>query len=579
MPETRFGPYVLLRRIAVGGMAEVYLARYADGPPDAHVVVKQILPQLAEEPELLQLFIDEARIASRVVHPSIVRVLDVGVEGGVHFLAMEYVEGLDGSQLMRLARELHGHFPVGVALRIIADVCRGLHHAHEATEPDGTPLEIVHRDVSPQNVLISRTGHIKLTDFGIARARIRARRTATGVLRGKIAYVSPEQYLGDRGDRRVDVYAAGVVLFEMLAGRRPFTGDEANVIREVMTKDSPPLLSVLPSIDPRVSQLIAGALARDPDQRYRSAAAFAEAIEDLGLASARESISKLANESIVYRDKAKLSAEKSQPPRAKATMTLAPPPLPAQPKKTETLEVPLPAAPTPEMAETLLLNAAVDRDDPYGPPTGEIEAEHETVFANHPPITEHALKKKPRAMYVLASVIAFGFVAGLLFSWFSPPDEPAQLSGERMDTVSATIALAGDELEEVVDVVEVEDGDEILEIEDVVIAPADPEEKKPTRKKIIKRKKKAQKTIEAVEPQPAGYGELSLDTEPWSYVRLGKRDLGVTPLAHVRLPAGRHRLVLENKEKGITRTIVLSIKADEQQAMRVRLSDGQIVNR
>src|SRR5215510_1589168 len=130
VPETRFGPYVLVKRIAVGGMAEVYLARYADGPPDAFVVVKQILPQLAEEPELLQLFIDEARIASRVVHPGIVRVLDVGVEAGVHFLAMEYVDGLDVSQLMRLARELRGAFPLPHALRIAIDLCRGIHHAH-----------------------------------------------------------------------------------------------------------------------------------------------------------------------------------------------------------------------------------------------------------------------------------------------------------------------------------------------------------------------------------------------------------------------------------------------------------------
>jgi serine/threonine-protein kinase len=570
MPETRFGPYVLLRRIAVGGMAEVYLARFADGPPDAHVVVKQILPQLAEEPELLQLFIDEARIASRVVHPSIVRVLDVGVEGGVHFLAMEYVEGLDGSQLMRLLRELHGQFSVGAALRIIADVCRGLHHAHEATEPDGTPLEIVHRDVSPQNVLISRTGQVKLTDFGIARARIRARRTATGVLRGKIAYVSPEQYLGDRGDRRVDVYAAGVVLFEMLAGRRPFTGDEANVIREVMTKDSPPLSSVLPGIDPRVSQVIARALAREPDRRYSSAAELADAIEDLGLAASRDTVSKLATEALLYRDKTKQASEnKSSPPKPKATMTLAPPPLPAQPKKTETLEVPLPP-----MADTLLLPAAVDRDDEED----DEEDEGDTVFADHPPITEHRLRKRPSVAWVLGSVIAFGFAAGWIYTWFTPVEDPPQLSGARIDVLTAT--SAEEEFVEVQEGEEVTEDDEIIEIEDVMIGPGEPEEKKPTRKKIIKRKRRPQKVAEANDPaQPQGFGELSLDTDPWSYVRLGKRELGVTPLAHVRLPAGRHRLVLENKEKGITRTIILSIKADQQQAMRVRLSDGQIVNR
>src|SRR5688572_25708935 len=165
-------------------MAEVYLAEVGEGPKKQKVVVKQILPQLAEDPELLQLFFDEARIASRVVHPGIVRIVDVGQHEGVHFLAMEYVDGLDLSVLMRLAREISSKksFPLGSAIRIGIDLCRALHHAHEACEPDGTALEIVHRDVSPQNILISRTGAVKLADFGIARARIRALKTATGIL-------------------------------------------------------------------------------------------------------------------------------------------------------------------------------------------------------------------------------------------------------------------------------------------------------------------------------------------------------------------------------------------------------------
>ncbi|MCK6548233.1 serine/threonine protein kinase, partial [Myxococcota bacterium] len=307
MPEVQFGPYTLVRRIAVGGMAEVYLARRGEGADRRALVVKQILPQLAEEPELLQLFFDEARIASRVVHPGIVRVVDVGAHDGVHFLAMEYVDGLDLSQLMRLVRELgpDQQFPLGAALRIVIDLARALDFVHDAKDVDGSALEIVHRDVSPQNVLVSRAGDVKLGDFGIARAKIRARRTATGILRGKIAYVSPEQYLGQRGDRRVDVYALGVVLFELLSGRRPFAGDEASVIREVMSSDAPNLATFVPGIDVRIASIVALALARKPEQRVPTAGALADALERLNIAKGRELVADLVVRSIALRDRAR----------------------------------------------------------------------------------------------------------------------------------------------------------------------------------------------------------------------------------------------------------------------------------
>lgn len=319
VPEIKFGPYTLVRRLAIGGMAEVYLARSSGLPDGELVVVKQILPQLAQEPELLQLFFDEARIASRIEHPGVIRMLDVGQYDGVHFLAMEYVDGPDLSHLMRLRRERSGApLSAGCALRIGIDLARALDFAHELRDSDGTPLEIVHRDVSPQNVLISRSGAVKLGDFGIARARIRARKTQTGILRGKIAYVSPEQYLGQRGDRRVDVYAIGVVLFEAIAGRRPFQGEDAGIIQEVMLKDAPALLDVAPWVDERLSLVIGRALARAPEDRYPTAGHLADDLEALGVAEESATLARL-----VERTLASVDDRYPKPTRpARATMTL-----------------------------------------------------------------------------------------------------------------------------------------------------------------------------------------------------------------------------------------------------------------
>ena len=181
MPEIPFGPYTLVRRLAVGGMAEVYLATLA-GPRgfEKKVVVKQILPQLAREPELLQLFFDEAAIAQKLVHPGVVQVFDVGQHDGTHYMAMEFVDGLDLDDLIRRQVRATGlGLAVPLAVRVVLDLARAVHYAHEAKDDDGTPLEVIHRDISPQNVLLGRDGSVKLGDFGIARTSLRARRTQT----------------------------------------------------------------------------------------------------------------------------------------------------------------------------------------------------------------------------------------------------------------------------------------------------------------------------------------------------------------------------------------------------------------
>ncbi|MBI2376815.1 MAG: serine/threonine protein kinase [Deltaproteobacteria bacterium] len=283
VPEIDFGPYVLVRRLAVGGMGEVYLARRRGSGPSDNLVVKQMLPQLADDPSLVQLFLDEARIASNLAHPGIVHILDFGQVEGTFFIALEHVDGVDLAQL------LHGVRPDGLgqrhAARIAIDVGRALHFAHEARDRSGVPLEIVHRDISPHNVLLSRSGTVHLTDFGIARARIRAARTTTGVLRGKLAYVAPERFQGGEGDRRVDVWALGVVAFEAAAGVRPFDGEPLAIIDGVLRQRIPRLTDRFAGFDAPFSDLVARAMARASSDRFTSCGELADALEALGIAS------------------------------------------------------------------------------------------------------------------------------------------------------------------------------------------------------------------------------------------------------------------------------------------------------
>ncbi|HEY2365484.1 MAG TPA: serine/threonine-protein kinase, partial [Polyangiaceae bacterium] len=205
-----------MERLATGGMAEVYLARRA-GPHGfaKQVAVKRILPQLASDPDFVAMFVDEARVTGRLQHPNIVSVFDFGEEGGELFMAMEFVDGTTGARLIRAAAARSEDIPLEVSLHVALSVLRGLEYAHTALDENGKPLHLVHRDVSPGNVLIDRSGAVKLTDFGIARAAEFERRTDVGQLKGKLGYMSPEQVVGRELDARSDLFTLGIVLAEM----------------------------------------------------------------------------------------------------------------------------------------------------------------------------------------------------------------------------------------------------------------------------------------------------------------------------------------------------------------------------
>ena len=282
-----FGRYQLLKKIASGGMGQVLLAKKGQDDFEKMVVIKRILPHLVEDEEFFTMFRDEAKITMRLDHPNIARINEFGVENGVHYIEMEYVAGEDMRRIEKRAAAAGKGIPIGVILRIIADAAAGLDFAHKARDAKGTPLNLVHRDVSPQNVLVGFDGSVKLIDFGVAKAAGRAQHTATGILKGKFPYMSPEQATGEDLDARSDVFALGIVLWEQLTGRRLFKGEnDIATQRLVRACQVPAPSSVEPSVPAGLDPITLKALAKNREDRFADAAEFRNALEDFALQNA-----------------------------------------------------------------------------------------------------------------------------------------------------------------------------------------------------------------------------------------------------------------------------------------------------
>jgi serine/threonine protein kinase len=281
-PGRWLGRYELVYPIARGGMAQVWLAMLR-GPHGFEKVValKTILPSFAEEPRFRSMFVNEAKIAAGIEHVNVAHIWDLGEEEGLLYLAMEWVDGDSLQELERAAQRAAEELPIPVLVRIMADVCAGLHAAHELSDVHGKSLNVVHRDVSPQNILISATGVAKLIDFGVAKARRRrSEDTATGTIKGKLQYMAPEQALGYPLDRRADIWAVGATLYRLLARRPLFrsVGPQSTIERLSSPAPPEPLPSSVPSA---LSRVVQKALAFEPARRYATAAELGAALEAL----------------------------------------------------------------------------------------------------------------------------------------------------------------------------------------------------------------------------------------------------------------------------------------------------------
>jgi serine/threonine-protein kinase len=277
----RLDRYELVAELASGGMATVFLGRILGvGGFQRFVAIKRLHPHLAGEQEFVEMFLDEARLAASIHHPNVVPILEVGTSDRGYYLVMEYIEGDTLARLLARAATSRNRIPIPIGVRIVLDTLAGLHAAHELKDDNDLLLNLVHRDVSPQNILVGINGTARITDFGVARAATRLSSTRSGQLKGKLAYMAPEQARGGMVDRRADVFAVATVLWEVLADKRLFKGEgEADTLNRVLFEPIPRLLEVAPHVHPALDAIVMRALDRDPQKRHASAAVLADELE------------------------------------------------------------------------------------------------------------------------------------------------------------------------------------------------------------------------------------------------------------------------------------------------------------
>lgn len=280
-----FGQYRLTSRIATGGMAEVYVGRHItpEGQFGPMVALKRLLPHLVKDSAIVRMFLNEARITAQINHPNVVKIYELGQTDGEPFIAMELLEGRTWAELRQRAMEDGRRMPAGVALRILSEACRGLDAAHRAVDEQGNPLALVHRDFTPDNIHVGVKGEVKVIDFGIARTATWGSGTEPGTLKGKFFYMSPEMITAKEVDHRADIFAAGVMLYEQLCGRRPFTGNSVDEVVIRIAREEPALPTTYdPAVPRALEEICLKALAKEPRNRFQSLADFVEAIERVG---------------------------------------------------------------------------------------------------------------------------------------------------------------------------------------------------------------------------------------------------------------------------------------------------------
>ncbi|WP_437668677.1 serine/threonine protein kinase [Sorangium sp. So ce131] len=268
--------YRVIERLASGGMAEVFLAESAGIEGfKKQVAIKRVLPHLSEKKRFIAMFLDEARLSAHLSHSNVAQVFDIGVGDNAYFIVMEYVDGADLKAVLESMRKASRTLPVESAVFITAKLCEGLTYAHELKGADGHPLQIVHRDMSPPNVLITKYGEVKIVDFGLAKATSQLEKSEAGIIKGKFSYLSPEAAQGLEVDHRTDIFAVGAILWEMLSGKRLFLGDtDYQTVKLVQQAQIPALSGINKAVPPELDRIIARSLAREPGDRYGSAREF-----------------------------------------------------------------------------------------------------------------------------------------------------------------------------------------------------------------------------------------------------------------------------------------------------------------
>jgi eukaryotic-like serine/threonine-protein kinase len=558
--------YELVRRIAGGGMGEVFVARLTGaGSFEKQVALKLLLPHLADDPELVQGFHDEARLAARMHHPNIVEIFDVGETGGRPFIAMQLVDGVTTHQLIRDAWNLNEPIPLPIARFIAVGLCEALHYAHALTDGEGRALKVVHRDVTPGNVLVSRNGAVLLTDFGIARVRD-GTKTAPGVVRGKAAYLAPEQVLLDAPvDARADIYSAGLTLYEILTGTNPHRREtNEKALLAVAEGEIARIETRRADLTPGLANAIHRALARRPEERFATAKAMREALVDGPIATGHEladfvhricpaTVAVAQADALVAGTRSVKVDVATRPDRAAMTPSnrvtkLARPLRIAEERSTDperdaVAPRPSPGGPTPARwsvaAPTEPEHARSDRSTELGAQAVSRKLGRTEALAVQP-------SPLPWRVVTVLAVIAAG-----LALWLVVRPEPSK---QKPLPVVRPVTPEPEP---------VKVAPEPPVIAAVVVAPDPTPTPEPVRAPVA-----ARHPVAPVKSSPVHVGFLTADATPWAEVLVGGRVIERTPFVRYPLPVGKYTLVFRGPD-GSTREKIVSLAEGEVTAVRV----------
>jgi eukaryotic-like serine/threonine-protein kinase len=564
VPESRSKPISnrglrFLCRLGQGGMAEVHLANAAPpSAPPSLVVVKRMHLQHVDDASTVSMFLDEARLALRLSHPNIVRTDRLGSFDGRHGIVMEFLEGQPFHQVLKRAYETEATLNLEVVVQIAIAALDGLHYAHELKDQEGNPLSIVHRDVSPQNLFITYDGAVKLLDFGIAKNALQDGRTRTGLLKGKVSYMAPEQARGDELDRRADIWSLGVVLWEAVTGSRLFKGsNEAATLHMTLTDDvSPPSLR-RPDLPPELEAILLRALKRDPAQRYASAAVMRDELE--AWLSNRELMPSASVSQLMPRLFGKEMREHRQ--------------------QVQTL-LHAPAEPTTESGVTLIASQLGG--------SRTFSRLHATQVSSVTDLMEELTRQRRVTTRLLGGLLLLvgGALLTGLYLLLQRPAVVAAVPAGLAEKQPAAAPLAAATPAKAPDVANQHAAAPAAVAPASAALPATAGSSRwPANVRNAKNSRQASSTAAAVgavvapplpspataSPSPVEMGRLNLDTTPWAIVSEGGRVLGQTPLVGVALPAGTHTLVLSNPEQGLKTAYQVTISAGQVTSRRIGL--------
>jgi hypothetical protein len=535
----RAGRYELLTRLAAGGMGEVFIARQtSEGSFEKRVALKLLLPHLSQEEEFVHMFLDEARIAARMNHPNIVQIFDLGVADGRYFIAMSLVEGTSLSRLIAASKAKGEPIPLALVRLLANGLCAGLSYAHALKGPRGEDMGVIHRDVNPANVLVSTAGAVLLTDFGIAKAQDNLHRTRPGDVKGKYAYMAPEQMKDGKGvDARADLFALGATLFEALTQVSPFSrANDAATISAVREEPPPDARKLRPELPAQLVAVLENVMSKEPHERPPSARALRDAfVGDAPLASPHELgayVERLCEKEVAAFRGAPSEAFQEVGTRALVDPVAAFQMHLAAPAPAQTAEPsPAPTVASPGTSGTFVRKSAV---------------------------------KRPAKVSTRRSALGFGFLAGALvvsglagvrfLVGRSAPVDQTPLPPLPPPAVTAADEPGRDDAAP-----EAEGASLGMDVRDAA-HPGTP------RRRAVKHARAAEPGTVAEAPR---VGYLSADAKPWAAIYLGGQQLERTPMSRYPLPAGEHLLVFKNPDLGKeTRRRVL-IEEGKEATLRV----------